>query len=276
MTYATELPAFSLGPEETAGESNQGIQIPRTTTFRNSAEASVTYGWSPRVRTTLSYENVITRYAGDLQDELINSGDLETSYQYSPRSDLSLALGVSDQEYEGAGSVTSWDATVHGGHRLTTSVTLDGRVGGAVVKADAPDAPRSRFFVFDIEGTRSLETLNMRVSYERAIGSGAGLIASATIREQLTGGATWSVSRTVAANIDLAWARNEAVSDESFSIYTYAGTMGASIGFTEWLGGSASYSYLTQRAQGPAGPDGSRNLVMLTLTATGPSWRLVK
>jgi hypothetical protein len=275
MTYTTELPAFSLGQDAT--EANQGIQIPRTTTFRNSAGASLTYGWSARVRTAISYENVITRYAGDdLQDETINSGDLETTYLYSQRTDMAFALGVTDQEYGGAGSVTAWDATVYGIHRLTTGVTVDGRVGGAVVRANVPEAPRSRFFVWEVEGTKTLEALNMRVSYQRAIGSGAGLIASATVNEQLTGGATWNVSRKVSANLDVAWARNEAVSDESFSIYTYAGTIGASVGLTEWLGGSASYSYLTQRAEGPAGPDGSRNLVMLTLTATGPSWRMAK
>ncbi len=276
MTYTTELPAFSLGENDTATESNQGIQVPRTNTFRNSAGAAVTYGWSPRWRTTLAYENVLTRYSGDLQDATVNSGSLETTHGLSPRTTAGLGLSVSRQEYDGADSVTSWATTAQVSHRLTSTASLDGRVGVAISSSSEQSTTQSAVWVFDVSARKSLETVNTRVGYIREIGSGAGLIASATVSDRLSGGATWSLSRTVSANIDLAWAKNVSVPEASLTIYTYAGTTGISVALADWLRVSAGYEHLTQKARGLVGSDGNRNAVMLTITATGPSWRVVK
>jgi hypothetical protein len=130
--------------------------------------------------------------------------------------------------------------------------------------------------VFDLGARKSLETVSARVGYLREIGSGAGLIASATISDRISGGATWTFARRASAHIDLAWARNVSTPEQSLTIETYGGATGISVALAEWLAGSATYAHLTQRARGPVGPDGSRNVVMLTLSATGPSWMVVK
>jgi hypothetical protein len=57
---------------------------------------------------------------------------------------------------------------------------------------------------------------------------------------------------------------------------TYTGSAGVTLRLLSWLTGGLSYSYLNQQSLGSVGEDGDRNTVMLTLTASAPTRRIVR
>ena len=290
ISFTPELPAFSFAdlPQEIGEEvpvsetrtliapdtftaANEGIQVGRRDAFVNNAGITVSYGWSSRFNTSLSYTNQITLFKGsELQDSMNHNAGLETEYEWSDRTRLtaSYRLGVSERQ---RGEAIIFHSFLIGvGHRISPALSGDINVGGTIIR-DEPAQLNLRLQI-----AKNYELGSLSAQYYQAVGTGGGLATSATLSQRVLGRATRSLGRNITGFVRLAYSRNISLSGEDLDIRTFNAVTGVSVGLLSWLSGSLSYSYFNQQSRGIAGTDGERNQVMLTLGATIPSWRLVK
>jgi hypothetical protein len=148
---------------------------------------------------------------------------------------------------------------------------VDSQVGIAKI------ADGTTYTTISLGAQKSLTRVGANVRYIRGIGSGGGLAASSTLSDLVAATASWTVSKDVSASAALAYGHNISIPDRGqLDIVTYEGATGVSMSLKPWLRAGLRYSYLAQEARALAGSDGEKNVVMLTVTATGPSWRLAK
>jgi hypothetical protein len=271
MTVTQEFPAFEAGEGEQNVEGNEGIQIPRSKTFRNRAGIEVLHAMSQTVRTSIRYDHLLTRYEGGLQDAVVHSAGVGASYQHSLRVGYSVSFGIAVQEFEGVDRVTHGTGSAGLSYRVSQTASVDSQVGIAKI------ADGTTYTTISLGAQKSLTRVGANVRYIRGIGSGGGLAASSTLSDLVAATASWTVSKDVSASAALAYGHNISIPDRGqLDIVTYEGATGVSMSLKPWLRAGLRYSYLAQEARALAGSDGEKNVVMLTVTATGPSWRLAK
>ncbi len=268
-TYTPELPAFSLSNE--AQEANEGIQTSRTDTFRNRAGIAVTYPWSHLFSTIFSYTNLLTRYRGDtLQDFMVHEMKVLSAYQQSPRTRWVVGYGVAKADYARSDNVFAQQVTGGVKHLITHAISIDGELGVSAVRDESAHA------IADIGAQKSLRSGSVSLRYSRAIGTGGGLVSSATLNHRVSGKIAWDVAKNTSASVDAAYGKNVSLSQGGLDIFSYEAGASIDVLWLSWLKGSLTYSYFSQDAAGVVGTDGKRNLILLTLTATGSSWRVIK
>lgn len=271
MTYTQEFPAFAAGEGGQNVESNEGIQIPRSKTFRNRAGIEILHSLYQTVRTSIRYDHLLTRYEAGLQDAVVHSAGVGASYQHSQRVGYSVSVGVAVQEFEGVGRVTHGTGSAGLSYRVSQTVSVDSQVGIAKI------ADGTTYTTMILGAQKSVARAGASVRYIRQIGGGGGLVASSTLSDRVAATASWTVSKDVTASAALAYGHNISIPDRGqLDIVTYEGATGVSMSLKSWLRAGLRYSYLAQKARARAGSDGERNMVMLTVTATGPAWRLAK
>lgn len=269
VTYTPQPVPFSF--ENKPGEGNEGIQVPRTDRFQNRAGVAVSYSWSPRFATTLSYGYLVTRYKGDrLQDSAVHDAGLDGAYQISRRTTWSMGYAASVADYSNAEDILSHRVSMGAGHQISPTLSWSGRVGLATIPGESTQ------MTLEASISKSSNWWSGSLQYGQGLGTGGGVTSSLTLSQRLTGQVTWVVAKETSAYMQLAYGENTALPRRGLKISTYEAGTGLRITFFSWLNGSLAYSYLSQEAQGTGGIEGERNLVMFTLTAMPLPWRLMK
>lgn len=274
--YTPELPAFDTG-EGVQGSvanqnlANQGIQVGRNDTFRNHAGITISYSWSQRMNTTLSYANTITRYEGaDLQDTTVNNFGLRWGYQWSRRIRWNASYGASITDFDTAGRELSHQYSIGAGHQFTPTVSFNGDLGATKLSSGPTRLTLNGGL------SKRFSSGNVALQYNSGIGSGGGVTTTSTFSQRIISQGTWDVGRNVSASLNIGYGRNKTLSGPTFKTTTYDAGIGVTVVLLSWLNGSLNYSYLNQQADGFGAVEAERNVIMLSLTAAAPGWRIAK
>lgn len=281
IIYSPELPAFSF--EEQPQETNEGIQVPRTDTVRNRAGATISYIWTPKFSTALSYSNLIVGYPTnpDLQEPIVHDSSLQIGYKSSASTQWNLSYGLSITDYQTARNAVS-DVLIHRvtigvGHQFSSTLSVNGNVGMAREVPTSPSEDELTSAIFDISFSRDYNSGRFTLGYSNSVGTGSGLTSSVTLSQRAFFRATETLDRSISVFAQMGFGRNTSIPDKSeLFVFSYEVDTGVNLAIFSWLGSSLSYSYAFQDAKGSLGSTGERNTVMLTLTATAPEWRIMR
>lgn len=283
VTYSPELPGFTFGGGDKESDSGRsgtireregvGVQLNRTDTFENRAGISLSYDWTDHFSTASSYKNVITRYSGnEFKDRDAHHTTFDAAYRYpfsqriegTTRYDIGVTTGDGpDRFIQSLGLGFSY--------RMTPFMTATAGGGVSFVKDESPQ------YTFATGLLKRFQSGSLSIQYSNAIESGLGVVRSVTRDEAVTGQITQVLSESTSSYIRGGYSSTKSLSGNEVDTVATAAGAGISVRFLDWLEGGLSYDYLKQDAETRTtlGRDGERNRYMLTLTATGPSWRLM-
>ena len=105
---------------------------------------------------------------------------------------------------------------------------------------------------------------------------GGGDTSTVTLNQRVIGRASHTIGQHSSAYVRGAYGRNISLPDKEFENISYEAGTGVTVRLLAWLNGGVSFSHFNQRALGIFGTEGTRNQAMVTLTAVGPSWNIVK
>jgi len=245
------------------------IQLRRTDTFRNRAGVVLGYSWSHRLKSTASYLNIINRYSGEeLKNSVVHDLEFGGRYQTTPNTHWITSYGLSMTLYEVGDNVLTHRFLTGAGRRFSPSLTGDGSLGVVTILGRA-----SRLIVRSAL-SKDFQSGNFAIRYTSSVGTGGGLTDFPSFNQRVFANATWDVGKDVSAYLQMAYRKNTALSGEELRVSSYETGGGMTAVLLSWLSGSLRYSHTNEHVQGGVGDDGKRNLVMLTLTATAPAWRI--
>jgi predicted porin len=268
VTYTPQPKPFSF---DNSSIGNEGIQVPRVDTFQNRSAISVGYSWTPRFSTTIFYGNLVTRYrGGSLQDYDVNNGGLEGRYQLSPRTSGWVGYSVSATDYLSAEDVLSHGADLGIRYQISPTFSWSGQLGFATIPGETTALTLETGF------SKSSKWWEASLRYNQDIGTGGGVVASATLSKRVTGQVTWKVGKETSTYVQLAYGENTTLGERAAKITSYETGTGIRTAFLSWLSGSLTYSYLNQKGEGIGGVEGRRSLVTFLVTAIAPPWRMMK
>lgn len=273
FSFHPETPAYNFGDDNFEGGSgtNEGIQVARNDTFRNRAGIILGTDWSIRTRSILSYMNGITRYDSPiLNDSTRHTTDLDIEYLLNRRTVLRFSYQVGLADYEDSDSRTTHRGGVGGRYQLTASFLADGRLG-FVFFEDEP----AQFYI-DTEFTKSFKRMTLAIGLFSDAGQGGGESSTVTLDQSAVGRGTYELSDKFSYFIQGGFGRKTSIPGKDLETQTYEVQTGLKGRMLRWLRMEVRYSHFNQRALGTTGSSGTRNRVMLTLTATGPPWRVFK
>ena len=281
IIYSPELPAFSF--EEQPQETNEGVQVRRTDTIRNRAGATISYIWTPKFSTALSYSNLIVGYSTDpnLQEPIVHDSSLQIGYKSSASTQWNLSYGLSVTDYQ-TDRNTIADVIIHRvtigvGHQLSSTFSVKGNLGMAREILTFPSEGESTSVIFDVNFSKDYNSGRFTLGYSNSVGTGSGLTSSVTLSQRAFFRATETLDRNVSVFAQMGFGRNTSIPDKKeFFIFSYEVNTGVNLMIFSWLNSALSYSYFFQEAKGSIGSTGERNIIMLTLTATVPEWRIMR
>ncbi|HIK58860.1 MAG: hypothetical protein ABGZ19_04480 [Verrucomicrobiales bacterium] len=276
VTYTPELPAFETREGIQSSVSNQtltneGIQVGRTDTFRNHAGITASYSWSQRMNTTLSYDNTITRYeAEELKDSTIHGFGLASGYQFFRRTGGTASYRATLTDFDRSEKELSHQFSMGAKHRLTSTLSFNGDLG--VAKASSGPTRLT------VNGglSKGFKNGNIKFRYNSGIGSGGGVTTTSTFSKRMTGHGTWDMGQNLSASLNFGYGRNKTLSGQVFKTTTYDAGAGVTVVLLRWLNARLDYSYLNQKADGFGAVEAERNVIILSLTASAPGWRIAK
>lgn len=276
VTYTPELPAFDTGEGVQGSVANQnlaneGIQVGRNDTFRNHAGITLSYSWSQRMNTTLSYANTITRYDAEaLEDSMVNHFTLASGYQLSRRTRGNVSYGATLTGFDRAGRELSHQFAMGTDHQLTPTLSFNGNLGIAKISSGPTR--------FTVNGgfSKGYRSGNVALQYNSGIGSGGGVITTSTFSQRMISHGSWDVGKNVSASLNLGYARNKSLSGPASKTTTYDAGAGVTAVLPNRMNVSLNYTYLSQKADGFGAVEAKRKVIMLSLTAVAPGWRIVK
>lgn len=284
VTYSPELPGFTFGGGDKESDSGRsgtireregvGVQLNRTDTFENRAGISLSYDWTDHFSTASSYKNVMTRYSGnEFEDRDAHHTTFDAAYRYpfslrtegTTRYDVGVTTGDGpDQVIQSLGLGLSF--------RMTPLTTATAGGGVSFVKDESPQ------YTLLTGLSKRFQNGNLSIQYSNEVSSGLGVVRSVTRDEEVTGQLTQVLSENTSSYVRGGYSSTKSLSGNEVDTVSTAAGVGISVRFLEWLEGSLSYDYLKQNSETGTrlGKDGERNRYLLTLTATGPSWRIMK
>lgn len=279
----SDLPASSL--TGFLGDGNEGIQLPRVDTRRTWLGMTLEYPWLPRTALTVSSSFQTTRYGRldqgvpggpiQLQDSTVADGGISLRRRWSDRTALTAASGVSVTAFDAPAPAPAPDRirtqrlTAGVEYMISPRTTVNAGAGAVWVEDD-----RGRVTA-DVGLRHVLRTSSLAMQYTRGTGTGGGLNRTVTISQRASGRLTRRWDDRILGYAQLGWSRSVAPAAVGFRTTSYEAGAGLDVGILSWLGGGVSYAYLDQRSRGGIG-DAERHLLTVTLTATGPSWRLLR
>jgi len=280
-SYSPELPAFSFRGETEAErdarfdrvlQQGEGIQRSgRVNTFRNLAGLTLSYDWTPRFDTSVTYRNIIIRYSGDdFEDSETNNASFNARYhdRFSSRTSWNARYGLSAGLDGESDLLHSLNLGIE--HQITHLLSASGSIGTSFVSGESPDLNLGAGLSKRYRGG----SINLR--YSRTAVRGLGVIRGVARRESLLLSAGRTLLERLSGSLQAVYVRNKSLDSNGVNAETYSASAGLSMRLLAWLNGSLSYAYLQQVSEGSLGEDASRNLVSFTLTAVGPSWRIMK
>ncbi|MBI5746641.1 MAG: hypothetical protein HZA13_06550 [Nitrospirae bacterium] len=281
VTYSSELPAFSFN--EQPQETNEGIQVPRTDTIRNRAGATISYIWTPRFSTALSYSNLIVGYPTrpDLQEPIVHDLSLRIGYKLSPSTQWNLTYGLSITDFQtdrnAVSDVIIHRATIGVGHQFNSTLSVNGNVGMAHEILTFPSEDESTSAIFDVNFSRDYSSGRFTLGYSNSVGTGSGQTSTVTLSQRAFFRATETLDRYISVFAQMGFGRNTSIPDKKeLFIFSYEVNTGVNLMIFSWLNSALSYSYFFQESKGSTGDSGERNIIMLTLTATAPEWKIMR
>ncbi len=294
------LPAYSF--DDLAVDTGEGVGVSRLDTIRTRGRIAVRYTTSRRSSVVLAYATIMSRYdrfdaesiAEDLdipgtdviqaQDSVERDVDLTVEYVWTPRTTWSFVAertfiqvdpNVPTEPF-GDTSVTT-RVTPGAEYRVNAAVNLTAHAGVMIFNVE--DAVGAEQTITESAGDFNVtwEEGGTRagLDYVREAGTGGGLAGATTIsdRARLRVARTLKVSSAIFSHVG--YSRTipaTAEGEEDFQIVSYEFRVGYEALIRKWLSASLAYQYFRQRSEG-IDADLSEQLVQLTLTATGSTWR---
>ena len=281
VTYSPDLPAFSF--DEQPQETNEGIQTSRTDTVRNRAGIAISYIWTPRFSTALSYTNLIVGYPTnpDLQEPIVHDSSLQIGYKLSANTQWNTSYGISITDYQTDQDIFA-DVIIHRYtvgvvHQFSSALSVNVNIGMARKILIFPSEDESTGVIFDVNFSRDYDSGRFTLGYSNSVGTGSGLTSSVTINQRAFFRATETLDRYISVFAQMGFGRNTSIPDKKeLFILSYEVNTGVNLIIFSWLNSTLSYSYQYQESKGSVGNTGERNILMLTLTATAPEWRILR
>ncbi|MFQ5560908.1 MAG: hypothetical protein ACE5FU_10035 [Nitrospinota bacterium] len=280
ILYVPQLQAFSFKNEEVKEnerfdrtlQGSEGVQSERIDTLQNRAEILMDYRWSHLFSIEASYVNVITRYSGgDREDREVHNGDIVGTYHYfsSPKTEWRSSYGA----FWGAseGDVELFQQINFGvSHKIRRLVSVWGNAGISFVESISPQ------LVFDARFSKRFKKGRLDLRYKNRVVRGEGVIEELARRESILIETNWRFEQEKSLFLRSGYVSTDSVKGNDTNVTAYYVEGGVSIFLLSWLNGNISYSHLTQKSKGNLGKDGEKNVIKFTLTAVGPSWRILK
>ena len=267
--HSPELPPYSFGEE--AAETYDGIRVPRGDIFRNTAGIILGYPWSSRIRSSFTYMNRITRYdSPELDDSIGHNVDLEIAYQSSTRTRWSASYGFGVANFEEAESRSTHRGAIGAGHQISSSFSVNGNLGLIFFEDESAQ------LYLDSNISKRYKKGNLSLGFRSDAGQAGGETSTVTLNQRVIGRAIYAMGHYSSFNIQGAYGRTVSLPDKDLETISYEAGGGITVRLLAWLNGGVSYSHFNQRALGIVGTEGMRNQAMVTLTAVGPSWNIIK
>lgn len=285
------------GSQGTGG--TQGVFTSRASAFLNRAGITLAYAWTPRVTSSLIYNNQYRHFfSGDFQDSMTHTGTFSVAYGVKERTTLTPSYSYRQSDFLGKSTVdadtTSADKVISHRPQLEISYnftpSLTGSIHGGVAFTKQINAQQSdgdttttlsdKWQTGGLGGvmiTKLYQSGNISLRANQTIGSGGGLAAQAVRSRTITGRIQHSLSSKLSAMGSVGYARNESTEDgDAIDTTTYRIQAGIEYVFLSWLSGSLSYSRLDQNSSGSAAIDIKANQVFLGFTALADPWVLMR
>lgn len=279
FSRARELPTASLGGQPRPGGA---VLLPSTETTERRGGMTAAYAWTPRVANTLAYTFASTRYdAAELSDSVVHDATLALRVRVSPVTTLTLNPGWNATRVDPPQTALSPPAD--GDRRTTTRLTIgmetaagpvmtwSGEAGGMVIGGDRTQ------LVLALRLQRMWRDGHVLVTGGQQTSAGGGVTRSVSVTRNLNATAARSVTANTEVSLRAGVSGNVSVSgepsDPTTRVVTYQAGAGVSHTFFRSLTAGIDYSYSDQRSRG-GGLDGRRHLVMVTVSAQAPPWRI--
>ncbi len=275
VAYLPGLPGFSFrptNPNVPGEQTNEGVLTGRIDTFRNDASLTVGYGWTPRLKSSLIYLNLLTRYKGStLFDSDRHLAGVGIDYALTRLTTLTTFANASRIEFYGVSDrVMTYQFLTGINHQLDPNSFINGRVGVTVLNREKI-LFRPSFF---LEAVKNFKSANFFIRYSGDTGTGGGLTAETTYFQRVTSRITKPLGERASTFLQFGYANNTAVTGSPFKIISYEAGAGIEVGLLSWLDGSLSYSYINQKRIQESTTQRERHLASLMLTATAPDWMI--
>lgn len=266
---------------------NQGIFTNRSTTaIQNRAGVRVRYLLTESITPFLNYTNNYNKFTSSGgQDSLSHTLRTGSAYQATARTELNGFYQIQLIEFIGSGSTAlqgpggSGSTTSHsvgmGVHHDLTP-TLQVTVNGAATLTETEVSSGQLNFTGGGNISKQFPDGQIALRFTQQIGSGGGLAASTTLSQNAVLTFSKVLTRYISGYADFGYGRNRSLSGATVKTDTYQVRTGVSVAILSWLFGSASYSYVNQDSAGAFGNTAQSNQVFFGLTATAPSWRILK
>jgi len=267
--------------------SNQGIFTNRSTTsFQNRAGVRVRYLLTESITPFLNYTNSYRKFTSSSgQDSLGHTLRTGSAYQATARTELNGFYQIQLIEFIGSGSTAlqgpggSGSTTNHSvgmGIHHDFTPTLQVTVNGAATLTETEVSSGQLNFTGGGNISKQFPDGQIALRFTQQIGSGGGLAASTTLSQNAVLTFSKVLTRYISGYADFGYGRNRSLSGATVKTDTYQIRTGVSVAILSWLFGSASYSYVNQDSAGAFGNTAQSNQVFFGLTATAPSWRILK
>ncbi len=313
MVFTPQLNGFSLsGAEENGGNlggrnsnqgtssgndpGGQGIFTTRANSFRNNAGITLGYAWTPRLGSSLGYQNrYLHFFSGGFQDSLVHTIPVSVNYRFTDQTSggpgysyqQTNFIGSSDNNTRGD-KIISHNVTFGLNHTFTASIQGSIRGGvaftkqeGATEEVEGPSGMTTTEDLSDEWRTRFIGAASVSKSYaqgaislgvSQSIGDGAGLAAQKTRSRNARGRIVHNLSRRLSGFGLVGWAKNDSIDGDAIDTTTWRIQTGLNYTFTSWLFGNFSYSHINQSSSGSAGNDINVDQFFVGLTAVADPW----
>ena len=221
--------------------------------------------------TTISYTNIITRYRGDeFLDNVSHQVRFGGQHQLSPRTQWTAFYSASLAVIERDDTVIFHRTGVGVGRQVNPTITVNAGLGVAFVQDESPR------LTLNTGISKNFKTGSLSLQYVDGVGAVGGLSTNATRRQNIVGQARRTIGQNASIYVQSGYGNNRSLSGQEVKISTYTAGGGINLRFLSWLSGGLGYSYLNQKSEGSRGNNGERNAVFVSLTASAPSWRVVR
>lgn len=281
IIFSPEIPAFSF--EDQPQETNEGIQTSRTDTVKNRAGATISYAWTPRFSTALSYSNLIVAYTTDpdLQEPVVHDTSLKLGYKSTPTTQWNFSYGLSITDFQ-TDQNTIADVIIHSvtlgaEHQISSTLSVNGNVGMAHEILTFPSEDESTNLILDLNLSKKYDSGSFALRYSNSVGTGSGLTSSVTLSQRAIFRVKETLGKDLSVFAQMGFGKNSSIPDkEELLIFSYEVDTGVNFKIFSWLNSSIKYSYLFQESKGRTGESGERNMITLTLTATPERLRITR
>lgn len=278
------------------GGSTQGVYTTRASSFFNRAGVNLGYAWTPRVSGSFQYSNQYLHFfSTGFQDSITHRGTFSLPYGVSEGTTVAPFYTYQQIDYIGVSSAegTSRDKSISHipqlqiSHNFTPLLSVTIRAGAAFSKqigveesvSGGTEQGSDKWQVNNVGSVHILKSYGLGfISLEgsQSIGSGGGLVSSATRTRIFSGRIQHTLSPRLRGFASIGYAQNKSLEGLAIDTDTYQIQAGILYAFRSWLSGNLNYMYINQNSQGGAANSIQVNQIFFGLTAVADPWVLLR